>query len=96
MRGPAVFRAAPLLLSAPAGRVRAGTTEVRLRLPLRPKLAVTGRERVALAPFLVAHKLSERKDDREGPRPRRRVPPPPRQADRTADQAERRDDARRR
>jgi len=37
-------------------------TEVKLKLPLRPKLAVTGRERLTVAPFLVASKLSERKD----------------------------------
>lgn len=36
--------------------------EVKLRLPIRPKLAVTGRERITLAPFLVASKLSDRKD----------------------------------
>jgi len=40
----------------------AGYKEVKLKLPLRPKLAVTGRERVTLAPFLVASKLSERKE----------------------------------
>ncbi len=38
------------------------TAEVRLKLPLRPKLAVTGRERISLAPFIVASRLSERKD----------------------------------
>jgi hypothetical protein len=36
--------------------------EVKLRLPLRPKLAVTGRERLTLAPFLVASSLSDKKD----------------------------------
>jgi hypothetical protein len=39
-----------------------GTKEVKLKLPLRPKLAVTGRERISLAPFLVASKLSDKKD----------------------------------
>lgn len=38
------------------------TNEVKLKLPLRPKLAVTGRERITLAPFIVASRLSERKD----------------------------------
>ena len=38
------------------------SNEVKLRLPLRPKLAVTGRERITLAPFIVASRLSERKD----------------------------------
>lgn len=46
------------LVSAACG----GTGEVKLKLPLRPKLAVTGRERISLAPFLVASKLTERKD----------------------------------
>jgi hypothetical protein len=36
--------------------------EVKLKLPLRPKLAVTGRERITLAPFVVASRLSEQKD----------------------------------
>jgi len=48
-----------VLLSGCAG---GATREVKLKLPLRPKLAVTGREKVALAPFIVASKLSERKD----------------------------------
>ena len=54
--------AAGLLLSTLAGCGAAGTREVKLKLPLRPKLAVTGREKISLAPFLVASKLSERKD----------------------------------
>ncbi len=62
MRRPAVFLAALVLLSAPARPLRAGSTEVKLKLPLRPKLAVSGRERISLAPFLVASKLSERKE----------------------------------
>lgn len=45
-----------------ASVVQAGAKEVKMKLPLRPKLAVTGRERIALAPFLVASKLTERKD----------------------------------
>ncbi len=36
--------------------------EVKLKLPLRPKLAVTGRERITLAPFIVASRLSDKKD----------------------------------
>ena len=60
-RAPALLAA--LLHLAPAARpLAAGSTEVRLKLPLRPKLAVTGRERISLAPFLVASKLSERKE----------------------------------
>lgn len=46
----------------PAFPAAGGATEVKLKLPLRPKLATTGRERLALAPFLVASRLSERKD----------------------------------
>lgn len=53
---------AALLLLVPAAAALAGSREVKLRLPLRPKLAVTGRERISLAPFLVASKLSERKE----------------------------------
>jgi hypothetical protein len=51
--GLAIVLASPLL---------AGVNEVRMKLPLRPKLAVSGRERISLAPFLVASKLSERRD----------------------------------
>jgi len=51
--GLALVLASPLL---------AGVNEVRMKLPLRPKLAVSGRERISLAPFLVASKLSERRD----------------------------------
>ena len=47
---------------AASGPLLAGSTEVQLKLPLRPKLAVSGRERISLAPFLVASKLSERKE----------------------------------
>lgn len=57
--GAALVAALALLASAsPAPAV----TEVRMKLPLRPKLSVSGRERIALAPFLVAAKLSERRD----------------------------------
>ena len=38
------------------------SNEVKLKLPLRPKLAVTGRERITLAPFIVASRLSDKKD----------------------------------
>ncbi len=50
-----------LLVAAVCG-CAGGTREVKLKLPLRPKLAVTGREKLSLAPFIVASKLSERKD----------------------------------
>ena len=55
LRAPAL--AAALLLGACSH-----SNEVRLKLPLRPKLAVTGRERISLAPFIVASKLSDKKD----------------------------------
>ena len=55
-----VAAAVSLALAAPSAF--GGANEVRLRLPLRPKLAVTGRERIVLAPFIVASKLTERKD----------------------------------
>ena len=62
MRRLSALAALLLLLCAPAAPLLAGSREVKLRLPLRPKLAVTGRERLSLAPFLVASKLSERKE----------------------------------
>lgn len=61
MRRSAGLLAALVLLAGPAP-LSAGSIEVKLKLPLRPKLAVTGRERLSLAPFLVASKLSERKE----------------------------------
>lgn len=51
-----------LALAAASFGCGSSTKEVTLKLPLRPKLAVTGRERITLAPFLVASKLSERRD----------------------------------
>lgn len=58
----AAFSAALLSILLPALPASGGSEEIKLKLPLRPKLATTGRERLALAPFLVASKLSERKD----------------------------------
>ena len=55
-RAAAALAAALVLLSC------SSSNEVKLRLPIRPKLAVTGRERISLAPFIVATQLSERKD----------------------------------
>ena len=56
-------RALPAALLAVFFLAACGSSnEVKLKLPLRPKLAVTGRERITLAPFLVASRLSERKD----------------------------------
>jgi hypothetical protein len=53
--------AALLVLGVLAGAC-SPSNEVKLKLPLRPKLAVTGRERISLAPFVVASRLSDRKD----------------------------------
>jgi TolB-like protein len=41
----------------------AGVIEVKLKLPVKPKLAITGDEKVAVAPFVIASK-GERKNDR--------------------------------
>jgi hypothetical protein len=40
----------------------AGVTEVRLKLPLKPKLQITGDEKIAIAPFVIANQ--EKKNDR--------------------------------
>jgi len=40
----------------------AGVTEVKLKLPLKPKLQITGEEKVAIAPFVIANR--EKKNDR--------------------------------
>ncbi len=41
----------------------AGVTEVKLKLPLKPKLQIAGDEKVAIAPFVIANN-GERKNDR--------------------------------
>lgn len=41
----------------------AGVLEVKLKLPVKPKLQITGDERVAVAPFIIATK-GEKKNDR--------------------------------
>ena len=43
--------------------VSADVIEVKLKLPVKPKLAITGDERVAVAPFVIASK-GEKKNDR--------------------------------
>lgn len=52
----------PALLAAGAAPLLAGVFETKLRLPLRPKLAVTGRERLSIAPFLVASRTSDKRE----------------------------------
>ncbi len=54
--------AAAALLAAGAAPLLAGVFETKIRLPLRPKLAVTGRERLSIAPFLVASRTSDVRD----------------------------------
>jgi len=51
-----------LLVAAGAAPLLAGVFETKLRLPLRPKLAVTGRERISIAPFIVASRTTDKKD----------------------------------
>jgi len=43
---------------------RAGVAEVRLRLPLKPRLPLRGNERVALAPFLIVQEAEKPRDKR--------------------------------
>ncbi len=43
--------------------VSAGVTEVKLKLPLKPKLQISGDEKLAIAPFVIANN-GEKKNDR--------------------------------
>ena len=43
--------------------VLGGVTEVKLKLPLKPKLQITGDEKIAIAPFIIANN-GEKKNDR--------------------------------
>ena len=64
--GLARIAASAFLLAASClwpGAASAGVAEVRLRLPLRPRLPLRGNERVALAPFLIVSE-AEKKDKR--------------------------------
>src|SRR5687767_5809360 len=40
----------------------AGVLEVKLKLPVKPKLQITGDEKVAIAPFIIATKGEKRND----------------------------------
>src|SRR5438105_13079391 len=42
---------------------QAGVLEVKLKLPLKPKLQITGDEKIAIAPFVIANN-GEKKSDR--------------------------------
>jgi hypothetical protein len=53
--------AAMLLVPLP---VRAGVSQVRLKLPLKPRLPLRGNEKIALAPFLLVSDAERAKDKR--------------------------------
>ncbi|HUP58816.1 MAG TPA: hypothetical protein VNA69_00200 [Thermoanaerobaculia bacterium] len=56
------LRAAALAFAFPLAAA-AGVIEVKLTLPVKPKLAITGEEKIAVAPFIIAAR-GERKSDR--------------------------------
>jgi hypothetical protein len=52
-----------LALAMPLSVAAADVMEVKLKLPVKPKLQITGDERIAIAPFVIASK-GEKRDDR--------------------------------
>jgi hypothetical protein len=52
-----------LTLAMPLSVAAADVMEVKLKLPVKPKLQITGDERIAIAPFVIASK-GEKRDDR--------------------------------
>ena len=56
--------AAALTLALAASPALAGVDQVKLRLPLRPKLPLRGNERIALAPFILVTDPEKAKDKR--------------------------------
>jgi hypothetical protein len=56
-------RLAVLFLALVSPAAFAGTIEVKLKLPVKPKLQITGDEKVAIAPFIIASG-GERRNDR--------------------------------
>jgi len=56
--------AATLTLALAASPALAGVDQVKLRLPLRPKLPLRGNERIALAPFILVSDPEKAKDKR--------------------------------
>ncbi len=54
--------AVALALSLPLAAAAADVMEVKLKLPVKPKLQITGDERIALAPFVIASKGEKRND----------------------------------
>ena len=63
MKRIAIVFALLLPLGIPAGVLRADVIEVKLKLPVKPKLQITGEEKIAVAPFIIASK-GEKKSDR--------------------------------
>lgn len=55
--------AALFAVSLVASNVSAGVLEVKLKLPVRPKLNISGEEKIAIAPFIIAN-TGEKKADR--------------------------------
>jgi hypothetical protein len=55
--------ASALVISLLPLAAAAGVTEVKLKLPLKPKLQIAGDEKIAIAPFVIANN-GERKNDR--------------------------------
>ena len=55
--------AGALIISLLPLAAAAGVTEVKLKLPLKPKLQISGDEKIAIAPFVIANN-GERKNDR--------------------------------
>jgi hypothetical protein len=56
--------AAAILLALTATTAFAGVTQVRLRLPLKPRLPLRGNEKIALAPFIVVTDAERARDKR--------------------------------
>ena len=56
-------RAAIVLAALVPLALQAGVTEVKLKLPLKPKLQISGDEKVAIAPFVIVNN-GEKKNDR--------------------------------
>lgn len=56
-------RIAAIAIALLPGLALAGVTEVKLKLPLKPKLQIAGDEKIAIAPFVIGNN-GERKNDR--------------------------------
>jgi hypothetical protein len=61
---PRKAAAAALTLLLGASTVWAGVSQVRLQLPLRPRLPLRGNERIVLAPFLIVAEAEKARDKR--------------------------------